>query len=406
MDAIKVDTRIQSRYSVFDASGRLPFDIVFGLYRHSPSDTDPRDVAFPVAESALDLPHALAKGLLTLHELDPSHASGDSKAIDLTDFKSALVEAESPSEWLNLPAGGHRSSGSKENAFTLYRYRVKHDGVLASLFKPGMKYLIQFATPDLGVQQLRFTSNDANDAGSTPNDARAPNASKLVVSKSLIRVGRARFTAVDSLSWPPTVETSMRLSSPPPGSDASIADMEMPRLQVTITNAGPESLSVQSRGHQRFMVPHSIFEAEDDGFNDSIRRLVDPSPSTANLQITEVATGKVVRTQRKQSGCRGLRPGNADLRAKVEDLVVLEPGVSVIRCIDVSKLFRGLEDGDYTIRVKPKGCWWHVGDIESDDGDEGKIPARLISLHLPPLVFDIAEEVKVVVKDGRVVSEV
>lgn len=66
-EPLRVQTRLQSRYTVFDASGRLPYDIVFGLRRRS--DSDPRDVSFQTTNSFLDVPYALANGILSLHEL-------------------------------------------------------------------------------------------------------------------------------------------------------------------------------------------------------------------------------------------------------------------------------------------------------------------------------------------------
>jgi hypothetical protein len=59
---IRVQTQLKSRYPVFDAFGKLPFDLVFGLRRKR--DSDPRDVSFQVTRSFLDAPYGLAKGFL------------------------------------------------------------------------------------------------------------------------------------------------------------------------------------------------------------------------------------------------------------------------------------------------------------------------------------------------------
>ncbi|MCJ1345992.1 hypothetical protein MMC31_004203 [Peltigera leucophlebia] len=63
-----------TRYRIFDASGQLPFSLVFGLCRRSPADTDPRPLLLEIAASVLDVPFALAHGLLTLHEQHPEDA--------------------------------------------------------------------------------------------------------------------------------------------------------------------------------------------------------------------------------------------------------------------------------------------------------------------------------------------
>ena len=74
MNELHIHTQTHSRYQVFDASGQLPFNIVFGLCRRSPGDTDLRPLLIEIAGSVLDVPFALAHGLLTLHEQDPEDA--------------------------------------------------------------------------------------------------------------------------------------------------------------------------------------------------------------------------------------------------------------------------------------------------------------------------------------------
>jgi hypothetical protein len=72
LEPLRIQTRLRSRYMVFDASGRLPFDIVFGLRRRS--DSDPCDISFQTTKSLLDVPYALANSLLSLYELRTSTA--------------------------------------------------------------------------------------------------------------------------------------------------------------------------------------------------------------------------------------------------------------------------------------------------------------------------------------------
>jgi len=54
MEPLRIQTQLRSRYIVFDASGRLPFDVVFGMRRRV--DSDPRDVSFRITNSFLDVP--------------------------------------------------------------------------------------------------------------------------------------------------------------------------------------------------------------------------------------------------------------------------------------------------------------------------------------------------------------
>jgi len=67
MEPIRIQTQLKSHYPVFDTSGQLPFDIVFGLRRRS--DSDPRHISFRTTYSFLNVLCALAKGLLRTHEL-------------------------------------------------------------------------------------------------------------------------------------------------------------------------------------------------------------------------------------------------------------------------------------------------------------------------------------------------
>jgi hypothetical protein len=80
MDEFRIHVQLNSRYNVFDALGKLPFSIVFGLCRLQRSDTDSRPILIETAGSVFDVPYALAHDLLTLYEEHPSmkrtHSSG------------------------------------------------------------------------------------------------------------------------------------------------------------------------------------------------------------------------------------------------------------------------------------------------------------------------------------------
>lgn len=146
MNELRIDTHINSRYQVFDASGQLPFSIVFGLCRRSPADTDPRPLLLEVAGSTLDVPHALAHGLLTLHEQDPE----DAKQWVEIDRRRLNKVAAKEAERLSLPSPVNRTEHWRD-AFTVYQCHVDVNGDLASILEPGKKYIIRLASEDLGI---------------------------------------------------------------------------------------------------------------------------------------------------------------------------------------------------------------------------------------------------------------
>lgn len=103
LEPLRVMTRLQSRFNVFDASGRLPFDIVFGLRRRS--DSDPRDVCFRTTNSFLDVPYALANGILSLHELRTSTTGPKERIeVDLNCLREAITDNEPTTRHITLPS--------------------------------------------------------------------------------------------------------------------------------------------------------------------------------------------------------------------------------------------------------------------------------------------------------------
>lgn len=70
MDEVQLYTIIHHQFQVNDHSGQLSFSVVFGLCRRSSEDTDPRPMILDTRESVLDVPYALANGLLVLDVRD------------------------------------------------------------------------------------------------------------------------------------------------------------------------------------------------------------------------------------------------------------------------------------------------------------------------------------------------
>jgi hypothetical protein len=124
MDSLRIQTQLKSRYTVFDASGQLPFDIVFGLRRKS--ESDPRDISFQTTHSFLDVPYALAKGLLRIHDL--RHFSEDKKnpkehvEVDLSGLRDAIDDEPAIPEHITLPSKSDKSEKRGQLGLTVYRY--------------------------------------------------------------------------------------------------------------------------------------------------------------------------------------------------------------------------------------------------------------------------------------------
>lgn len=398
MNELRIHTQINSRYQVFDASGQLPFSLVFGLCRRSPADTDPRPLLFEIAGSVLDVPYALARGLLTLHEQD----SEDPKQwveVDLSRLTTVLAKE---AECLSLPSPVNRTERWRD-AFTVYQCHVDVNGELASFLEPGKKYIIRLASKDLGVKRWAYSDRKqfVDIYGKPSVDSAAV---KLVNSKS--SAGNATFIVVKNLFWPPRIEIRMRLCASSPSSDPAHADAKLSNstaLEVSVINTGSDSVTVQTRGDQRFLIPWGPFQPEPDADDDRMR-IIDATPHkppTSSLQVVDSMTGEVVRGD-KQRGTGPLIDYNVDRRPKVEDLVTLKPGAPIIRKIDFGSLADGLEDGQYKIRMQPRGCrWWHE-EAGKEHGKDGRVPAHLCEIIISPLMLESQDEVELRIRDGKI----
>jgi hypothetical protein len=405
LEPLRIQTRLQSRYKVFDASGGLPFDNVFGLRRRS--DSDPRDLHFQTTNSFLDVPYALANGLLSLHELRTS-ATGSKERVEvnLTCLREAIEDDQPALEYIILPSKSNRTEPRGQMGVTEYHYRVDPGSPLALLFESGKKYSIGMANRNLGVH--RWIGSDHMPSSST-NPLPILTGERTIEHRNLVSYshsGSAVFTVTESLIWPPTVETRMRLLGPQQSATSSGDDLKLPVLQVTVTNTGSDIMSIQTKGQQRFLGPWGPFQPEsDDGLNTGrIPCILDPSSTTAPLQVIDATTRSIVRDSRKPGVC-GLTSGRPDPRPHVDQLVVLRPGVAVNRDIQLDKLLRGLADAKYLIRLTPKGCWWHFGDVKSDPDHDGKVSMRCITAKQTPVVLESDDAVKFELIGGRVVEQ-
>ncbi|GAB7334791.1 hypothetical protein MBLNU13_g06710t2 [Cladosporium sp. NU13] len=252
LEPLRVQTRLQSRYNVFDASGRLPFDIVFGIRRRS--DSYPRDISFQTTNSFLDVPHALANGILSLHEQRTSTTGAKKRIeVDLSRLREAIKGNEPTLEYITLPSKSNKTDVRGQMGVTEYRYRINPGSPLASLFESGKKYSIALANRNLGNHHRWVGSDHVPLSSNLVSTAERSIESCNIVSNP--HSGFAVFSVVESLIWPPTVETRMCLLSPPKGETSSSEDQDRTLLQVTVANTGSDVISVQTREDLASLIP-------------------------------------------------------------------------------------------------------------------------------------------------------
>ena len=406
MNSLRIHTQIHSRYQVLDASGQLPFGIVYGFCRRSPTDTDPRPLRFETAGSILDVPYALANGLLTIHERNPADLT-QWIDVDLGPLKGVAAKE---SEYLALPSPVDRIEHWRE-AFTVYVCYIDVNGILASILKPGKKYTIRLASANLGVK--RWVYGDQKQVlDSDEESSHASEAGRLVNSHPT--ASNATFTVVKSLPWPPRIETKMRLcvsssaSDTAPAAPAAPADTKSSNgiaLEVSVVNTGSESVTVQTRGHQRFLVPWGPFQPESIGYDNGLRIIdatPDKQPRTASLQVINSATGHVVQRNIRHPTAPLMTSASARQQPKVENVLVLKPGAGVVRKVDIGALVGTLKDGQYKVRMQPTGCRWWPGGIGEEECEDGRVPVHFVRALIPPLMLESHDEVELCIRDGKI----
>ena len=388
MSTLPIFAHINSLYQVFDATGQLPFSVVFGLCRRR--DTDSRSLLLETAGSVLDVPYALANDLLILHEQHPDHFT---QWIEV-DLGSLSDVTEKNAECICLPSPVGRTQRWRD-ALTVYRCHIGAHGPLASILLPGKKYRIRLAGEDLGVKRFAY-----GDHGHFADNQNLSSDVKLINSQPT--GGNATFKVVKGLPWPPRVETRMQLqAASSPAFDPTVSSMT---LEISVTNIGASSITVQTRGHQQYLVEWGPFQPLE--YQDDSTRICDPGlrgPPTSSLQVVNAQTGEAVR-ETKQTGIGPLMAANADRRPKAEYLVILHPRQSVVRNFDIGQLVRGLKDGSYVIKLVAKGCRWWEGEVKEADCENGRVPDGLGRKFGVPLMLQTNDEVEICIKDGRPVQ--
>ena len=293
MDRIKVHTHIHSRCRAFDITGKLPFNIVFGLCRRSSADTDRRPLVLETAGSALDVPYALAHGLLTLQEGTSKTANGwtevDTNSLDIGESKTT--------DYISLTSPVDRSEPWRD-AFTVYKCPLDFSNALATVLEVGRKYPIRLASEDLRVKRWAYgDKQQVKDSFGTSSHDQAE--IRLVNSKPT--AGNADFKVVQNLPWPPKMKIGLRLCVSSPnladGSHDPSSASSHQKMEVSVTNQGSDPITVQTRGQQRYLIPWGPFQPEP-GIDARWTRIIDPALQGlpfAGLQVTDVATGAVIR---------------------------------------------------------------------------------------------------------------
>lgn len=376
----QIHVAINSRYRVFDRSGKLPFHIIFGLSRRSSEDTNPLPLVINTKETILDIPCALSSKLLSIRV-----QKEDSKldfAVDVGQLSPVRNEGES-SVTLPSPVGRNLA---RNNPLVIHEYHLDPGSELASLLESGKKYRIRVARHgDFGGEGHRYV-DEAN-----PDDEQSPSKKEpnLVVGRV---EGSAIFTVLSSLSWPPKIQTTMRRH---PGD----GDSRVTQLEVTVLNAGTGPITVQTRGRQSVLLPWGPVYEEDEW--STCPRIIDaqqPSPSRA-IQVINMNDNGVIR---KPTPPGGFQQGPiGDRRPRLETVITLKPGEPLVRHVDVSELLSDLADGTYGLRMEPRDMWWCEGDRQdfSVDDDE-RIPHDVFQMMIPPLILECGDTVEIQIKNG------
>jgi hypothetical protein len=402
---------INSRYPVFDRSGNAAFSVVFGL-RRADGHKNPEPLVLDTRDSILDVPYALANGLLTLHEYDEK--TNRSTPVEVNQLARATSQQE---DYVTLPSSVNRASGRR--GWTVYEHVVEPASDLGLLFEVGKQYEIRFSSTrdlDLGVKWYGYGKQEE-----LLNDPKQPRAASETPKLLLSAVsGLARFKAVQSIAKPPDLIMHMRLC---PSIEAS-GSGGVTLVEVVIVNNGLETITVQTSGEQSFLIPQGPqgvdFDVHGDWTYDSRPRIIDSAASAPlfSVQIVDITTSKVVRDPRKPSGSKPLtKPGSSahlDHRPKLPQLVTLKPGEPAIRTfgideclkwrVDNTKPITTLADGRYGVRLEPRGMWWCTGDRNEFATKEAeRLPKKLWNTYVLPVLLHCEDTIEVTVKDGRLV---
>ena len=157
-------------------------------------------------------------------------------------------------------------------------------------------------------------------------------------------------------------------------------------------NKSDRTVSIQSRGHQRYLFRRGAFDPYDSDYPPRIT-CTDDNVGKASLIITDNKTGEMVYRY-KQPICT-LQSSKADLRPRRDDFTTLAPSQPFSKRLDVSDLLVKLPNGEYSIELDPLGAWWSWGSIEEIFGEEDKIPKETWTGKVPPVCLGSEDKVRI-----------
>jgi hypothetical protein len=393
MDELKIHVLMQARDRVFDASGKLPFTIDFGLCRRTPDDTDPRSLLIDIAGSALDVPYALANKLLVSQGIKTPQL--DKKQLKRMDPNTSMSEGE---RYITLPSPVGRTKHYKDS-FIMLEYRVDKDSEVASLFRTSKEFRIALASRDLGIKWYTYI-DDPSLAGTQTLLSKPSETAKIINRQP--SAGHLASKVVESLPWPPEVSTHL--------SFVAATDTTPSYIQISITNMSSRPVSLEPYARQQLYLGHRDIIGDRTTTRPRFHRALeaDAPLSSWSFLITDTVTKEEIADTLPRPGCEGATRGNLDPRPRGKGLFVLEPGEAVLRHFDLSAVLRKCEDGVYDIRLREKAQWWCVGSAEEichgEDEDEGRVRKDFFSRDIPPLVLWSEDVVEVRKVDGEMIG--
>ncbi|KAI0132909.1 hypothetical protein BJ170DRAFT_615723 [Xylariales sp. AK1849] len=377
---VSLRVTIKTEYQAFDLSGQLPFNIIFGIsYRVKPG-SNARPILLNTAASAFDVPYALANGFLSLFE-------GKMDKVDLSGFDAPAAE----SKFLAVqPMVNARAL----DVSVVYKVQIGPGSALAKFLHTDRKYHMRIANPnDFGVKWWAYGQADELLRDGKPVAQSEP--ARLVGRKG---TGKAPFRVVDSLSWPPPFAIRMRLR-PRQHDNDSVSCI----LELSITNRGADTITVQSSGHQRFLVRWGPYQPEPVDRRTRITSTIEDGGKQC-LVITNAETGEDMYRYRPPICV--LTVSGVDIRPKRRDLTVFEPGKEFKKEIDLSDKLTKLPDGLYKVELDPMHAWWCSGGMAEIYGSEAPSGEERISKErhesqVPPLRLSCDDIVELNVIGGK-----
>lgn len=378
---IAVSVSAQCSHSTLDLSGQLPFQLKLWLVRRTKSDHEPRSLTILVPGSLLDIPYALKCGVLKIYETQPwGVMSDDAAPLDFSD-----LELKPSVEFLTLdsPVGENLRDFDR---YVSFGYSVDADSAIAQRFEANKTYRIVLPNDghDFPVDwcSLEGSSSYQPSLSSRPG----------IHIKRTGHTPNVSFTTVQALAWPPQVTVS--LSFPSTATPAIFSEKGPSVIQASLTNTGSRSVTIQTRGDQRFVLAR-----------DRLQNLVPDDRPRISAEKCREDVFLVVDEQSGEVKYKW-RPPICTLRLRErgpyclprDAFVTLEPGVPLVRDVELNRL-RNLSPGDYRLYLETLSCWWTWATVDELFGSDTEIAMSSQKLRVPPLELASTNELKFTVSE-------